>query len=76
MPTTDPVVLARNKLSALHVGKKRGRVPDPVAVAEARRELTAAHVERAIRKALDAAPPLTPEQRGNLAALLMGVADR
>lgn len=76
MPTTDPVVLARNKLSALHVGRKRGRVPDPVAVAEARRELTAAHVERAIQKALGAAPPLTAEQREHLAALLIGAADR
>ncbi len=64
--TTDPVLIARNRLAGLHVGRN----PDPAAVAEARTELNAAHVERAIQRALDAAPPLTTDQRSRLAALL------
>lgn len=39
-------------------------------VTEARQALAAAHVERAITKALAAAPPLTDTQRRRLAALL------
>lgn len=37
-----------------------------------RRELSAAKVERAIREAVEAAPPLTDEQRARLAAILTG----
>jgi uridylate kinase len=63
--TTDPVLSARGRLAGLY-----SRDPDPAAVAEARTELNAAHVERAIQRALDAAPPLTTDQRSRLAALL------
>jgi hypothetical protein len=39
-------------------------------VSEIRRDLRAARLEDAIRKAVDAAPPLSPEQRAKLAGLL------
>jgi hypothetical protein len=66
MPSTDPVLIARNRLAGLHVG----RTPDPAAVREARQELTFAKVERSIAEALDVDPPLTTDQRSRLAALL------
>lgn len=69
MATPSPALLARNRLARLHSG---GGTPDPVAVADARRELTAANCEQAIQRALDAAPPLTADQRARLAALLVG----
>lgn len=69
MPTVDPVISARNRLAGLHVGKNK---PDPETVADARRRLTEAKAERAIREAVAAAPPLTDEQRHRLAALLTG----
>lgn len=68
MATPDPVSSASGRLAGLH----RYGTPDPVAVADARRELTAAHVERTIQRALAAAPPLTADQRARLAALLVG----
>jgi hypothetical protein len=43
---------------------------DPAALATARRELTAAKLQRSIREALLADPPLTLDQRHDLAALL------
>lgn len=68
MPSSDPVYSARSRLANLHVGGH----PDPHQVTEARRDLSAAHVEKAIAKALAAAPPLTAEQRSRLAGLLAG----
>lgn len=64
----DPVIAARNRLAGLHSRNN----PDPAAVVEAKRELNAAHAERAIQRALDAAPPITADQRSRLAALLVG----
>jgi ABC-type branched-subunit amino acid transport system substrate-binding protein len=49
---------------------RAARARDPEALADARRTLTAAMAEQAIRRALAAAPPLTDEQRERLAALL------
>lgn len=69
---SDPVIQARTYLAGLHVGKRYGRVPDPERLAEAQRAFTAAKAERDIRKALAAEPPLTPQQRAELAALLLG----
>jgi hypothetical protein len=62
---TDPVLSARGKI-ALAVARK-----DPERERLARQEISAARVERAIRKALDDAPPLTKEARASLAMLLM-----
>lgn len=63
--TVDPVLSARGKI-ALAVACK-----DPEREYAARQEISAARVERAIRKALDEAPPLTDEARVALATLLM-----
>lgn len=69
MATTDPVILAaRGRLGGL----QRGGVRDSAAIADAKRELTTINCERAIQKALAAAPPITAEQRARLAALLTG----
>lgn len=47
---------------------KRG--DDPATVADLRIRLREANLEKAIREAVDAAPPLTAEQRAKLAAIL------
>ena len=62
-PTTD-AMRARSKLG---VATRSG---DPAAIAAAKRELAEQNIRTAIRQQLDAAPPLTPEQRDRLAALL------
>ena len=63
----DPVLSARSRLAnASHRGG------DPAAVIEARRDLTAAKLERHVREVVATAPPLTDEQRNRLAALLTG----
>ena len=64
----DPVLSARSRLANAH----RRADANSAVVADAKRELNAAHVERAIQKALDTAPPLTADQRARLAALLVG----
>ena len=52
----------------------RSRTPyDPYLIA-ARRNLRAARLEDYIRRTVDAAPPLTAEQRDRLAVLLRGEA--
>ena len=45
---------------------------DPLKIEQARRNLAAAQAEKAIRQALATAPPLTAEQRNQLAGLLRG----
>lgn len=60
----DPVLSARARIG-LAVSRQ-----DAKAEYAARQEISAARVERAIRKALDEAPPLTDEARARLAALL------
>jgi hypothetical protein len=62
---TDPVLSARGKIAHAVACK------DPERERLARQEISAARVERAIRKALDEAPPLTDEARASLAMLLM-----
>lgn len=58
----------RGRLNAL----RRYRTDDDPEVLDAARQLRAARLEDAVRKALDTAPPLTDEQRRRLAALLAG----
>jgi hypothetical protein len=48
----------------------RDRAPDDPDLINARRNLRAERLAAAIRKTVDAAPPLTIEQRARLAALL------
>lgn len=62
---TDPVLSARGKI-AYAVSRK-----DPELELRARQEISAARVERAIRRALEDVPPLTNEARTSLAMLLM-----
>lgn len=64
----DPVRVARGRLASVS-RKSRG---NPAAIPHARRALTVALLERAIREALAADPPPTADQRHELAALLMG----
>ena len=47
--------------------------PDAPALRDARRDLRAARAEDYIRKLVDAAPPLTPEQTARLSVLLAPV---
>lgn len=68
---SDPVLIARSRLG---VASRRGvRASDPKRYAEARRDLTAAILERQINEAISAELPLTRETRRRLAALLRGV---
>lgn len=62
---SDPVLSARGRVA--YAASKR----DTELEYAARQQLSAARVERAIRKALDEAPPLTEEARATLAMLLM-----
>ncbi|WP_454301249.1 hypothetical protein [Salana multivorans] len=70
-PAQD-VLRARSRLANLHQGKRFGVLPDPDEVAQAKRELNELVLARHIRELVDAAPPLTAEQRDRLATLLRG----
>jgi hypothetical protein len=50
----------------------RSRQPDDPDLVDARRNLKAERLAAYIQKAVDQAPPLTPEQRDRLALLLRG----
>ncbi len=52
----------------------RSRTPDDPDLVAARRDLRAARAEDYIRKLVDAAPPLSDDQRDRLALLLRGTA--
>ncbi len=62
------VFAARGRHNAL----KRYRSPDDPELVDARRQLKAEHLAAYIKKTVDEAPPLTPEQRDRLALLLRG----
>jgi hypothetical protein len=48
----------------------RSRTPDDPDLIAARRNLAAARLEDYVQRVVDAAPPLTPEQRDRIAAIL------
>lgn len=50
----------------------RSRTPDDPELLEARRTLRAMRLEDHVREVVAQAPPLTPEQRDKIAALLRG----
>lgn len=50
----------------------RSRTPDDPELMAARRNLAAERLADYIKRTVDAAPPLTPEQRDRLALLLTG----
>ena len=58
----------RAKLAAI----SRHHSGDTEAIDAARRDLRAARLEDHVRAAVDAAPPLTAEQRNRLSAILRG----
>jgi hypothetical protein len=60
----------RRQTSATIAGVVRQNGPDDPRLPELRRDLRAAELEEHVRRVVDAAPPLTPEQRDKLAALL------
>lgn len=67
----DPVTAAKSKLGvAMRNIASRGGTADPATIAECRRNLTAAKLERTIRQALETPPLMTTEQRRHLARLL------
>lgn len=70
MSKSTPVTRARSRV-AVAVQRK-----DAKAEAEARQELEAAMLERAIQRAVEAAPPLSAAQRERLAMLLIGGGER
>lgn len=63
-----PVAHQRARVAAL----SRGRSIDDPELLDARRRLKAERLAEYIRKTVDAAPPLTPEQRDRLSILLRG----
>lgn len=52
------------------VASLTARKADPGLIADARRDLRAARLAEHIKRTVEAAPPLTPEQRDRLALLL------
>ena len=50
----------------------RHRDPDDPPLSDARRDLAAERLTEVVRRVIAAAPPLTPEQRDRIAALLRG----
>ncbi len=67
MPAHSP---QRRVLASRAAGLTRRRAPDDPVVLDALREVRAAAAEDYIRRLVDTAPPLTPEQRDRLAVLL------
>ncbi len=62
---SDPVLVARSRVA--RAVQRRDAKEEHAA----RQELAAAHLERAVRAAIAAAPPLTAEQKQNIAMLLL-----
>jgi hypothetical protein len=62
---SDPVLVARSRVAR---AVQRGDAADEFT---GRQELAAAKLERAVREAIAAAPPLTAEQKQNIAMLLL-----
>lgn len=65
--TPDPMFVAIGRVGIL----SRKDRHDPVALAEAWRDLRALRIEKAIHEALDAEAPLTADQRDELSDLLL-----
>jgi hypothetical protein len=70
-----PVKVATARVARASRAHQRNSAPDAEhEVVEARRHLTEVKLADAIARALEAAPPLTPEQRQRLASLLAPLA--
>lgn len=60
----SPVLQARARLGVA------ARTRDPLAIRKAQRDLAAAKIAAYVQRTIDAAPPLTTEQRERIARLL------
>ena len=69
MPATSPVRLHASRVG-IHTRHHGADAPE---THQARRDLAAARLEQFIKRTVDTAPPLSPEQRDRL-ALLLGAA--
>jgi hypothetical protein len=69
MPTTN---LAAQRVAIARAERASRRTGDSALVEDARRDYAAAKLADYIKRTVDAAPPLSPEQRERLAALLRG----
>lgn len=67
MPAKTP---QRRRAAAVVGGIERQCGPDDPRLPELRRDLRAAELEEHVRRIVDQAPPLTPEQRDRIAVLL------
>lgn len=76
MPTGPILSSAGRKLKARRAGLTRHRGPDHIETVEAARDYRAEVLAEHVRKVVDAAPPLTAEQRDKIAALLRGPVTR
>jgi len=65
----NEVTRSTARLARLYQGNP---TPDPEAVADARRALAEAMIEKAVREALAVAPPLTADQQARLRDCLGG----
>jgi hypothetical protein len=65
--------VARRRTASTVAAIERHRGPDDPRLPDLRRDLRAAELAEHIQKVVDAAPPLTAEQRSRLAALLQPV---
>ena len=66
----------RRRAAAVVGALQRHHGPADARLTDARRDLRAAELEEHVRRIVDAAPPLTAEQRDRLAALLRAPATR
>jgi len=64
----DPLDVARGRAA---MSAPTGIRPNPETYRAAKQELALAKIDRFIRRTLEEAPPLTDEQRGRLARLLV-----
>ncbi len=67
--------MTRTAERARHAALRRHRVADDPAVVESRQKLKALQAEDYIRRIVDEAPPLSPDQRNALAAILTRTAE-
>jgi hypothetical protein len=58
--------IGRSRVASL----SRSRTPDDPELVDARRELAVANLENYVARVIDAAPPLTQQQRDRIASLI------
>lgn len=71
MPRASSVSDSARRIQAQHAALVRWHPDDVEAIDNARRDFTAVVAEDYIRRIVDSAPPLTTEQRGRLARVIL-----